>query len=237
MKPSARRKWKGSDEPSPREKREMMNRGEWVEDDADERRNKAPFPFRLVAWASLVVLFFAAGYGVTSMLFNWMDREHPNTSPPNLISTPEQAEKLITGVKSADEQPADYQTLTLSIPEGSGFVTRQIRCDAVLREDVMQQTLSAYMDAVKESKLLDPVANSLNIFQSGDWLYLNVNQSFLDSIKSLEQGKATYLLTGLVMTMSQNFEPITRVKFYVEGKEIKDKKPVDLTVPWGIKGS
>ncbi|MDR1516383.1 MAG: GerMN domain-containing protein [Synergistaceae bacterium] len=238
MKPTARRKWKSSDEPSPRERREMINRGEW--EDETEVPKKAPFPFRLAAWASLVVLFFAIGYGVTSMLFNWMDREHPEAaSPPNLISTPEQAERLAVGIRSSDEaasRPA-FETLTLSIPEGSAFVTRQIRCDASLREDVMLQTLSAYMDAVKESKMLDPVANSLNLFQSGEWLYLNVNRSFFESIKALGQEKATALLTGLVRTISMNFEPITKVKFYVDGKEVKDKKPVDMTVPWGVKGS
>jgi hypothetical protein len=236
MKPQARRRWKSSDELSPREKREMIDRGEWSEENQDVPK-KAPFPFRLLAWASLIVLFFAAGYGVTSMVFKWMDREHPNVSPANLISAPEQAELLSAEIKSADEAAQTVQTLTLSIPEGSSFVTRQIRCDASLREDVMSQTLSAYMDAVKESKMLDPVANCLNLFQSGDWLYLNLNRSFLESIKSLDQAKASALLIGLVRTMSSNFEPITRVKFYVDGKEAKEKKPVDLTVPWGIRGS
>jgi hypothetical protein len=238
MKPTARRRWKSDDEPSPREKREMMDRGEWSPEE-EEAPKKAPLAFRLVAWASLVVLFFAAGYGVTSLIFNWMDREHPNTSPPNLISTPEQAERLTAEMRSADEvasSPA-FETLTLSIPEGSTFVTRQIRCDAGLREDIVQQTLMAYMDAVKESKMLNPAANCLNLFQSGDWLYMNVNQRFIDSIKLLDQAKAAALLIGLVRTVSSNFQPITRVKFYVDGKEIKDKKPVDMTVPWGIRGS
>jgi hypothetical protein len=237
MKPAARRKWKSSDEPSPRERREMINRGEWEEE--EETAKKAPFPFRLAAWASLVVLFFAIGYGVTSMIFNWMDREHPeSSSPSNLISTPEQAERFAAEIKSSDETESGpaFETLTLFIPEGSDFVARQIRCDASLREDVMLQTLSAYMDAVKESKMLDPVANNLNLFQSGEWLYLNVNRSFFESVKALGQEKAASLLIGLVRTMSTNFKPVTRVKFYVDGKEIKEKKPVDMTVPWGVRG-
>jgi hypothetical protein len=194
MKPSARRKWKSNDEPSPREKREMINRGEWVEETVEERNEKAPLLYRLLAWVSLIVIFFAVGYGVTSMIFNWMDREHPKVLQTNIVSTPEEALDLITESKSEDEteRKPPFQTFTLSIPDGASFVTRQIRCEGTLREDTMQQTLSAYMDAVKESKMLDPVANSLNIFQSGDWLYLNVNQNFLDSIKSLGQEKATY---------------------------------------------
>jgi hypothetical protein len=241
MKPAARRKWKSNDEPSPRERREMMERGEWVERDRvrDDEPRKAPVLFRLMAWASVIVILFAVGYGVTSMLFKWMDRERPRTSPENLVSTPQEVEQMIAEARSRDEVEIEQSssTYTLSIPDGETFVNRQIRCSAALREDAMQQTLSAYLDAVKENKMLDPIAANLNIFQSGDWLYLNVNNSFISSIKSLDQKGATYLLTGLVKTMSENFVPVTKVKFYVEGREIRDKKPVDLTEPWIIKGS
>jgi hypothetical protein len=58
----------------------------------------------------------------------------------------------------------------------------------------------------------------------------------MESVKALGAEKATYLLTGLVKTVSINFSPINRIKFYVDGKEIREKKPVDLTVPWGING-
>jgi hypothetical protein len=239
MKPSARRKWKSSDELSPREKRELINRGEWVEEEEeDEGRGKAPLLFRILAWISLIVIFFAIGYGATSLVFSWIDRERPGRTPANLVATPEQAEDLIASIKSNDEvSEQSYRTFTVSIPDGATFAKRQIRCRAGIREDEMQQTLSAYMDAVKESKMLDPAANSLNLFQSGDWLYLNVNQNFLDSVKALDQERATFLLSGLVKTMSDNFAPVNKVKFYVNGKEVKDKKPVDLTMPWGLRGS
>jgi hypothetical protein len=238
MRASARRKWKSDDEPSPREKREMMQRGEWDEDSEKTVSTKAPVLFRLIAWLSLIVIFFSIGYGATSMLFKWMDSKSYVKSPANLVSTPQDAENLLNAAKSEDETaaPPDFKTYTLSIPEGTSFVTRQIRCPDGIREDIMQQTLSAYLDAVKESKMLDPMAASLNIFQSGEWLYINVNQSFMESIKNLGTEKATYLLTGLVKTMSVNFSPINRIKFYVDGKEIRDKKPVDLTLPWGVKG-
>jgi hypothetical protein len=36
--------------------------------------------------------------------------------------------------------------------------------------------------------------------------------------------------------MSDNFAPVSRVKFYVDGKEVPDKTPVDLTMPWGLGG-
>jgi hypothetical protein len=42
------------------------------------------------------------------------------------------------------------------------------------------------------------------------------------------------MLTGMVKTMTDNFAPVNKIKFYVDGKEVRDKKPVDLTAPWGI---
>lgn len=239
MRPSDRRKWKShDDEPSPREKREMRDRGEWVEDYEDEPRKKAPLIFRLLAWASLIVIFFAVGYGAMSLAFKWMDSGSGQHTPANLVSTPQQAEELLTPALSADvvQRQENSITCTLSIPEGNAFVTRQIQCGAGLREETIKQTLSAYLDAVKETKLLDPVSQNLNLFQSGDWLYLNMNLSFLESLKALGPEKSRYLLTGLVKTMSDNFPPINRVKFYVDGKEVTDKKPVDLLAPWAIGG-
>lgn len=239
MRPSERRKWKRDDEPSPRERREMIERGEWVEEeDAGDAPKKAPFVFRLLAWASLIVIFFAVGYGATSLLFNWVDGRGAQRTPANLASTPQETERLLAAAKSQDVAAVSEQIVqcTLSIPDGTAFVTRQISCNAGLREDVMKQTLSAYMDAVKENQMLHPAAVNLNIFQSGDWLYLNMNRNFLDSLQSLGAEKARYLLTGLVKTMSDNFAPVSKVKFYVDGKEVLDKKPVDLTMPWSIGG-
>ena len=254
MRPSQRRKWKDDDEPSPRERREMMERGEWEE--ADDVPTRAPLVFRLLAWTSLVVIFFAVGYGATSLVFRWLDRtvyeEGARRTPSNLVNSPEEAAKLMgagrgsavrppsEGGASADTAPGSaarddgYITVTISIPDGGSFKTRDIRCTNALREDAIKQTLEAYMDAMKESRMLSAGVQDINIFQSGDWLYLNMNGAFLESIKSLGADKSRVMLTGMVKTMTDNFAPINRIKFYVDGKEVRDKKPIDLASPWGI---
>jgi hypothetical protein len=253
MRPSARRKWKTDDEPSPREKREMIARGEWQEEDEDDEvPNRAPLVFRLLAWTSLVVIFFAVGYGATSLAFRWLDNRADssgeNRIPANVVNTPQQTENLLS--QSAQTQPepdatgtgaslpqeqGTYVSVTISIPDGNTFKTRQIRCSGALREDTMKQTLAAYMDAMKEGKLLSAEAQDLNLFQSGDWLYLNMNGGFLESIKANGADKSRTMLTGMVKTMADNFTPINKIKFYVDGKEVRDKKPLDLTAPWGIR--
>jgi hypothetical protein len=256
MRPSARRKWKADDEPSPSEKREMIARGEWrEEDEEDEVPNRAPLVFRLLAWTSLVVIFFAVGYGATSLAFRWLDSRADssgeNRIPANVVNTPQQAENLLsqsvqasgpgreeTGYSADIASPQErgaYVTVTISIPDGNTFKTRQIRCSGTLREDTMKQTLAAYMDAMKEGKMLSAGAQDINLFQSGDWLYLNMNGGFLESIKANGADKSRMMLTGMVKTMADNFAPINKIKFYVDGKEIRDKKPLDLTAPWGIR--
>ena len=238
MRPSERRKWHSNDDPSPREIREMRERGEWIDEEEEEQTRKAPLPFRILAWISLIAIFFAVGYGATSLAFKWMDSGSSRKSPPNLVANRQEAENLIARAKSEDSltESAGFVNCTLSIPEGEGFVTRPIRCTAGLREDTMKQTVAAYMDAVKESRMLDMTAQSLNVFQSGDWLYLNVNKDFHNSLKKLGAEKSKFLLTGLVMTMSENFSPVNKIRFLVDGKETTDKTPVDLTAAWGLPG-
>ncbi len=239
MRPSERRKYRADEELSPREKRELIERGEWIEESDEDTVKKAPMPLRLLAWVSLIAIFFAIGYGATSMIFRWMDRGNAGRHPNNLVATQQEAEKLIVEVKSADETNAarDNTTLcTLSIPDGEVFVTRQIPCNSSVQEDNIQQVLTAYIDEVIERKLLDPTTQNLNIFQSGDWLYINMNGSFLTSLKTLGADKSRLLLTGLVKTVSDNFSPINKVKFYVGGREIKGKDPVDLSMPWSLSG-
>jgi hypothetical protein len=240
MRPSERRKWKSSDEPSPREKREMIERGEW--EDEEDVPNRAPLIFRILAWSALIVIFFAVGYGVTSLAFRWLDSKGSSSQPDPVSVTASDAENP-AAAGSTDLEPRDtalrtrqdnYVTVTISIPEGNTFKQRQIRCTNSLREDTMKQTLAAYMDAMKESKMLSAGAQDLNIFQSGDWLYLNMNGDFLESIKTLGTEKSRIMLTGMVKTMSDNFAPVNKLKFYIDGKEVRDKKPIDLTAPWGI---
>jgi hypothetical protein len=238
MRSSERRKWKNHDEPSPREIREMRERGEWIEDgeeEEDEPISKAPLAFRVLAWASLIAIFFAIGYGATSLVFKWMDGGG-RKSPSNLASSQEDTRDMLARARSADEAAASSSvvTFTISIPDGNSFVSRQIQCSAGLREDTMKQTLAAYMDAVKESSMLEPAAQSLNLFQSGDWLYLNMNAKFLDSLSKLGAERSRFLITGMVRTMTDNFAPVSKIKFYIDGKEARDKKPVDLTAAWGI---
>ena len=251
MRPSQRRRWKSDEEPSPRERRAMMESGEW--DYEEEAPNRAPLVFRILAWSSLVIIFFAVGYGATSLAFRWLDsrayERGAARSPANLSGSPEETQNILTrtpqqtpDAAGTDRTPPDSSSplgdgemiATISIPDGNTFQTRQIRLTNILQEDRMKQVLAAYMDAMKENQMLAAGVQDLNIFQSGDWMYLNMNGAFLESIKTMGADQSRVMLTGLVKTMTDNFPPINRIKFYVDGREVTDRNPLDLTAPWGI---
>lgn len=237
IRPTPRRKIRGDDEPSPRELRAMRERGEWDEEDDldDVPVKKAPLLFRLIAWIALLLLFFGGGYGAMSVVFKWMDGGGVK-SPANLAATQQEVADMMAMAKSADAEAVarNVVTCTLSIPDNGTFVSRQIQCSAGLREDTMKQTIAAFLDAVKENSMMDSAAQNLNLFQSGDQLYLNMNQKFFDSLKKQGKDGSRFIITGIVRTMSNNFSPINKVKFYIEGKEAGDKKVVDLSSAWSL---
>ncbi|MFR5880567.1 MAG: hypothetical protein ACLUEQ_07060 [Cloacibacillus evryensis] len=64
---------------------------------------------------------------------------------------------------------------TLYVPEGDGFQSRDIEITGGgTREDDIAKVLSMYVDSLKETKALDPAVSINEIFQSGDWLYINM---------------------------------------------------------------
>ena len=122
---------------------------------------------------------------------------------------------------------------TIYVPEGDGFQSRSIEITGGgTKEDDISKVMSMYVDSLKETKALDPAAAINELFQSGDWLYINMTPSFQSSLKSLGKAKAERLLSGFVKTARENFPPLRKIKFYINAKEIADKNPVDLTQPW-----
>ena len=100
------------------------------------------------------------------------------------------------------------------------------------REDDMQKVLSMYIDSLKETKAMDTAVSVTNVFQSGEWLYVDMTAAFQSSIKKLGRDKAAQALNGMLNTMRDNFPPVKKIKFYVNSKEITEKTPVDLTTAW-----
>lgn len=209
--------------------------GRRVREEEEEPPKKSPLIVRLIAWTSVIAVFFAFGYGGTSLLFKWMDSR--GSRPANLIATSEDAREYVTQTRpeGRDTPTEGEKTFTLSIPNGTnGFEPRSIRVLGEFAEEEMQRVASAYVDTLKEGKWFDPGVQILHVFRSGEWIYLNMSTPFLTSLKALGKEKSQIALTGLVKTLSDNFSQVAKIKFYVDGQEIKEKDPVDLSLPWKL---
>ncbi len=202
------------------------------EDYGAEPARKAPLLVRIFAWGALLAIFFACGYLGANYFFKWADkRGGPRVG--DVVASSSEVAQLPKTEGTASPLNASY---TLFMPENGTFKERGIDIKKGLPEEDIEKVVSMYIDGLKEINMMGSGVRAQNIFRSGEWLYLNMTSDFQKSIKSMGKDKATLALSGLLKTMNQNFSPIKKIKFYTDGKEIKDITPVDLTKPWENKG-
>ena len=206
-------------------KRKTMKRAEI---DDEEQRPRAPKIVRIFAWIALVVILFTCGYVATNYFFAWSDKQGGERIGSVYGSGAEVAET------AAQQEPAPSSAqYSIYVPDGQSFQTRAIELKpGATREDDMQKVLSMYIDSLKETKAMDPAVSVTNVFQSGEWLYVDMTAAFQSSIKKLGKDKAAQALNGMLNTMRDNFPPVKKIKFCVNSKEITEKTPVDLTTAW-----
>lgn len=200
------------------------------EEEEDESK-KAPLLVRIFAWIALLAIFFVCGYLGANYFFNWADKKGgPRVG--NVVGSGTEAARVSVGANaSSGSGNVKYK---LYIPDGTSFTDREIEINKGMAEEDIEKVASVYIDGLKETKMLDNNVRVLTVFRSGDWLYLDMTGAFSSSLKTLGKDKAAMVITGLVRTMKDNFPPVKKVKFYIDGKESGEKVPADLTRPWEI---
>lgn len=198
----------------------------------DEERKRAPFLVRVFAWIALIAVLFAVGYIGANYFFSWIDKKGASKAgvvyAPDSAAGQSQQGAAVSGI-------AGSVAYTIYIPDKNGkFIERSIDIDKGLPEEDIAKVLAVYIDGLKEINLMDNGVAVQNVFCSGDWLYLDMTRAFESSIKRIGKDKAAFVITGLVKTMQENFPPIKKVKFYIEGRESSDKSAADLSKPWEI---
>ena len=202
------------------------------EEEDQEPPRKAPWPLRLLAWGALVAIFFAVGYGATSLVFQWLDAK--GTRADQTVANSREAQELVSQDQERPEQ--GQVTFTLSVPAGEAFENRSIQVlGGGLVEEDLKKVLDAYMTELKSSGWMADQVPIRHLFRSGEWLYLDLGSSFAGGLKALDPKRAGLVMTGLVKTVGDNFAPLRKVKVYVEGREAPDRKPLDLSKPWVLK--
>lgn len=200
-------------------------------DEDDYQGARTPKIVKIFAWVALMIILFTCGYVATNYFFSWSDKKGGERIGNVYGSGSEIAAEAPQPDGAGQPSSVKYQ---LYIPDGGSFQTREVGITSGgAREDDIQKVVAMYIDSLKETKALAPAVSVTGIFQSGEWLYIDLTPEFQSSLKKLGKEKTTQVLNGLLKTVEENFHPINKIKFYVLSKEITDKNPVDLTQPWG----
>ena len=192
---------------------------------------KAPLLIRLIAWTGVLVFCFAAGYVGTSVALRMLNRQDI-LQRKDVAANRGEAEKILNEAPREIRLNARKVEFTLYYPKDGAISSEKTEVLSGIMEDDIRQVIGKIVSTLSEKEAAD--VKLLNLFRSGDTLYLNFNGQFLSLLKVRgEQGSALFI-TGVVRTMSENFSPIVQVRFLIDGKEQQGGAPVDLGVPWRL---
>ncbi|MDI9389226.1 MAG: GerMN domain-containing protein [Synergistota bacterium] len=225
----------------------MRRRDDDYEDDYDLRRDggarrparrddraggrKAPLLVRLIAWSGVLVFCFAAGYVGTSIALRMLNRQGI-LQREDVASNPGDAERIMKEEPKEIKLNAKKVSFTFYYPREGSLVSESAEFLSGIMEDDIRQVVTRILSSTGSGAAAD--VRLLNLFRSGDTLYLNFNAPFLGFLSAGGAKESALFITGVVQTMSENFSPIVQVRFLVDGKEQQGNAPVDLSVPWRL---
>lgn len=201
-----------------------------------ESVSKAPLPFRIIAWISLVIVCFGLGYGGTSLVLKILSNKEIVVQE-DVVSTPEEAEDLMSkgGIDTGSNvMPAKKLLFNIYVPSDGGVSSRQVPILSGLMEDDVEKVISSLVAEGASSGYFMNDIKVLHVFRNGEVLYLDFNAPFLGALQKIGKERTAVVMTSLVRTMVENFSPVTKVRIMIEGRVPLGVGPVDLSVPWQL---
>ncbi|MGC9490713.1 MAG: GerMN domain-containing protein [Thermovirgaceae bacterium] len=212
---------------------EEENEEEQTEEEGSGNR-KAPLMLRIFVWVAAIVVFFAIGYWGSGIALNWLDNKGI-IGDKQVVRSPEEARQVSTeGGEESESASGPRSRFVIYVPSGDAFREESVSLVAGLLEDDLQKVLSELFRTYREEGLISGDVRVLHVFRNGDKVYLDLNDPFLESVSKMTKEKAVSVITGIVSTVSKNFSPVTRVRFLINGKEVEETKPVDLSSFWAM---
>jgi hypothetical protein len=204
-------------------------------DDDDEVWRVSP-TLRVVAWISVLVLLFAAGYWGTSLTLKYLDKKQIITQR-NVVSDPAEAKKVLEDTSEPSGLSVKRSGFEVFVPRGDLLESETVSLVPGILEEDVKTVILGLMETMRAEGTLSEQVRVLHVFRNGDLLYLDLNDPFVKVIQSLPAEKGALIMTSLVRTIVANFSPVSRVRILINGKDPELKAPVDLTTPWQLKTS
>ena len=200
---------------------------------AREEIKKAPILFRVVAWAGVILFCFVAGYVGTSLALRMLNKKDILVRS-DVAENREGAEGIIAEEDGEIRLNARKVAFTLHYPKDGTIATEKVELLSGIMDDDIRQVVEKIISYLSGKFSAD--VKVLHTFRSGDTLYLDFPSAFISSLASQGKEESTLFITGVVQTMTENFSPVVKVRFLVNGQVPgeKDGSPVDLSVPWQL---
>ncbi len=200
---------------------------------AREETKKAPMLFRVAAWAGVILFCFVAGYVGTSLALRMLNRKDILVRP-DVAENREGAAEVLAGEDGEIRLNARKVAFTLYYPKEGSITSEKVELLSGIMDDDIRQVVGKII-AFLPAKFSSDV-KVLHTFRAGNTLYLDFPPSFVSSLANQGAAESTLFITGIVQTMTENFSPVAKVRFLVDGQVpgAKTGAPVDLSVPWQL---
>ena len=216
------------EEPVPfREERRPVRRRRTEEPET----KKAPLLIRIIAWLAVVAFCFVDGHVGTSFALR-LPNKNDILMPQAVVSDRQEAQGVLEDGSAEIRVNARKVAFTVYFPREEAIASEKTDILSGIMEDDIRQIFGKILSLVPGS--FSPDMKVLNVFRSGDTLFLNLNAPFISSLSKLGVKESTLFITAVVRTITENFPPLTKVRFLVNGKVTREGTPVDLTVPWQL---
>ncbi|MEA4881589.1 MAG: GerMN domain-containing protein [Synergistaceae bacterium] len=200
---------------------------------AREEVKKAPLLFRIVAWAGVILFCFVAGYVGTSLALRMLNRK-------DILVRSDVAENREGAAEMLEQEDGEIRLnarkvgFTLYYPKEGTIAAEKVELLSGIMDDDIRQVVGKIISFLPGKFSAD--VKVLHTFRAGNTLYLDFPAAFVSSLASQGKEESTLFITGVVQTMTENFSPIVKVRFLVDGEVPGEKSgsPVDLSVPWQL---
>ncbi|MGI6076067.1 MAG: GerMN domain-containing protein [Pyramidobacter sp.] len=192
---------------------------------------KAPLLFRILAQLSILAIFLAMGYYGSDLLFKLLDEKNV-IKQDNVVSNAAELQKLLASDGMSKEALAGQKELTVYALSSSGLVRSTLKVMSDVQEDEIVQAVKAVFSESSESW-----ANMIvprHVYRDGITAFIDLPQGFAAGLGSMPEQRALLLLTGIVRTVVENFQPVKQVYFLQEGRWVPNAGTIKLSEPWGF---
>ena len=195
---------------------------------------KTPFMLKLLSWLGIVLLCFVIGYMGASWLLEFFNRQLL-LKPEGIIENQEDLQNLQANEQErAQMSVSNAQSVSLNLHYVNGDNIADIRKNFPVR--TQEDNMKAAFD---EIILLSQIPGTekmklLHVFKDGDSVFLDVPEQFETMINSLGERTGLLLITGIVQTMQENFQPVSQIRFLVNSKPPKNTGTINLSTAWKI---